>query len=102
MFDYHTYDFSEFPETADDIAAFLAEGGYTGQRVNAEACPIANYLNANVMLPGEDYTGWLVCASVPAQSVSTDATMHLAMHPRAIGDFIGRFDDKYYPHLERS
>lgn len=101
MYDYETYDFSEFPETADEIAVFLTDLGYAGQRVNAEACPIANYLNANVARPGEDYTGWLVCMSAPAQSVSTDATVHLAMHPDAVAQFISWFDDRCYPALER-
>lgn len=102
MFDYQTYDFSEFPDTADGIADFLATQGIKGERMNPEGCPISKYLTANVSRPGEDWTGWLVCGSLAAYSLKEDGKVELPMHPRAVAEFIGRFDDRRYPHLERS
>lgn len=99
MYDYQTYDFSELPGTAERIAAFLDERGIKGERMNPEGCPISRYLTANVARPSEDWTGWLVCGSLAAYSLTEDGKVELPMHPQAVRDFIGDFDNYKYPNL---
>lgn len=101
MYDWQTYDFSEFPGTADEIAVFLAEKGFKGEPAHAFKCPISRYLTANVALPENTARpGWAVCASLKAEVRLEDGTpARLAMHPQAVAEFIHNFDTYQYPNL---
>lgn len=76
------------PDTADGIAAMLAEAGIKGRRVSAFDCPLACWLSRQI--------GSSVSVAYSARIRGTDERIPLAA---ATGEFRFRFDDGYYPEL---
>lgn len=83
----------ELPDTADNLAAWLAEQGIRGVRENQDCCPIANYLTGlgfnhvtvddSYVQAYSDVTGW--DGEEPESSVT---------------EFVTRFDKGEWPELE--
>lgn len=82
------------PDTADGIAAHLAEKGIRGGRREAEHCPIANYLTG---------TGFHTASVSPLcviAWVETDlGRAETADLPDRVNQFVSRFDAGEWPAL---
>lgn len=75
---------AELPDTADGIAAFLAERGVKGYRHSHRSCPIANYLDA---------------VSVSAFGLTWKEPALTVDIPRPALLFVRHFDNGEYPEL---
>jgi len=85
---------AELGDTADAIAYRLTEAGITGQRADAECCPIANYLRRHV--PCIDS----IAAYGDAIEVNTHAGQSLNVRPpEQVAEFMTMFDQLRLPHL---
>lgn len=76
-------------ESWDDIAEGFRQRGVRGFRNNACDCPVANYV--------KEQSGDTTFVVSP---VSYSAERTNGYTPTRVGQFIGRFDARYYPDLE--
>lgn len=82
------------PNSADRIAAYLAERGHKGRPQAPGACPIAAYLIAHGLTePIVSWTG--ISAVVPGLRPKRRRVEPV----RAVAEFIEWFDAVGYPHL---
>lgn len=84
--------------TVDEVAGTLLHLGIKGTHA-ANSCPISRYLDAQPV--GDIEFGVASCMSDSYVWIADpDATDFYVKHPEPVAQFISRFDDGVYPHLE--
>lgn len=89
-------------QDADTVAQTLGELGIKGYRRGAEACPISNFVRAQVPPSQRPEEPRHAVMSGRGYSVVRVKDRHKPLeieHPAAIVNFIRKFDDELYPEL---
>ncbi|MDR7278395.1 hypothetical protein [Catenuloplanes atrovinosus] len=81
-------------ETTNDVAEFLAAGGWTGLRSDGRACPIAIYLSSVVPNISDVYVTPYELVVVTGDGEEIDTAL-----PVGPSDFVSAFDDGAYDDL---
>lgn len=84
---------AELPDTADGIAAFLADLKCTGKRNRTDCCPIANYLKQAGVASDLDVDP-LIVTVWPHNEDTVDVRT-----PEHVAEFMRRFDGWAWPEL---
>jgi len=84
-------------ESADEVAAWLAQQGIKGVPGDAGSCPLANYFGSQLEW---EYHVFVREGGIATRSPATDRlTGHIETHP-TLQKFIQNFDGGDYPELE--
>ena len=85
------------PPTAGEIATLFADLNIKGRTGDSCGCPIANYLGGEVKDSGAFIS---VCAEELTVSHDTDSLSGRLQPPVHVTEFVNRFDNGDFPHLE--
>jgi hypothetical protein len=91
---------ASLPTTAPEIAALFDELSISGQTRMACACPVANYLGGHLKDGAAGFTVTQVDVTVDHETEPGETAV-VEMPPH-VGEFVRRFDNGDYPHLERA